>query len=138
MSLVQILHWPNVNFSWHKKWISEAPPDQGVNWYPERAVSEQVWYSWALYVGYTQNREWYSFPRETRIIAQWPGEVKMSSVVYGLNATSDPTKMVNLTFCLTTTTTTMILQCIVKQLKTICYKIVTMIINSFLYGHIFI
>ena len=48
----------NVNFSGHKKWISEAPLDQGVNWYPERAVSVQVWYSWAPYVGCTPNREW--------------------------------------------------------------------------------
>ena len=49
-------------FHGHKEWISEAPLDQGVNWYPERTVSVQVWYSWALYVGCTQNLEWNSFP----------------------------------------------------------------------------
>ena len=32
-----------MNFSGHRKWNSEAPLDQGVNLYPERAV----WYSWA-------------------------------------------------------------------------------------------
>ena len=31
--MVRILQWPNVNFSGHKKWISQAPLDQGVNWY---------------------------------------------------------------------------------------------------------
>ena len=35
--IVQILHWPNMNFSGHKKLISKAPLDQGVNWYPERS-----------------------------------------------------------------------------------------------------
>ena len=29
---------PNVNFVGHKNWISEAPLDQDVHWYPERAV----------------------------------------------------------------------------------------------------
>ena len=37
--LVQILSWSIVNFCGYKKWISEAPLDQGVNWYPEREVS---------------------------------------------------------------------------------------------------
>ena len=32
----------NVNYSGHKKGISEAPLDQVVNWYPERAESVQV------------------------------------------------------------------------------------------------
>ena len=30
-SVVRILPWPKVNFSGHKKWISEAPLDQAVN-----------------------------------------------------------------------------------------------------------
>ena len=67
-SVVRILHWPNVNFSGHKKWISEAPLYQGMNWYPERVVSVQVRYSCAPYVGCTQNWEWNSFPRETRTL----------------------------------------------------------------------
>ena len=39
--VVQILPWTNMNFSWQKKCISEALLYQGVNWYPERAVSVQ-------------------------------------------------------------------------------------------------
>ena len=35
-SLVRILHWPNMNYFRHMKWISEAPL---VIWYLERAVS---------------------------------------------------------------------------------------------------
>ena len=49
-SMVLILPWPNMNFSWHKKWrISGASLNQGVNLYPERVVSVQVWYYWASY-----------------------------------------------------------------------------------------
>ena len=69
--MVWILHWPNVNFSGHKKWNSETPLGQSVNRYPERAVSVQVWYSWAPYVGCAQYREWNSFPRETRTLDSW-------------------------------------------------------------------
>ena len=46
-----LIHCPNVNFSRHKKSASEAPLYQSVNWYPERAVSVQVKYSWAPYFG---------------------------------------------------------------------------------------
>ena len=51
-SVVLILHWSYVNFSGHKKWISEAPLDQV--WYTERVVYVQVKYSWAPYVDCTQ------------------------------------------------------------------------------------
>ena len=37
-SLFWILHRHNGNFSGHKKWIFEAPPDQVVIWYPKRTV----------------------------------------------------------------------------------------------------
>ena len=50
-----------MNFSGQKKWISEAPLNQGVNQYPERAVSVQVWYSWAPFVACTQNCIKYHF-----------------------------------------------------------------------------
>ena len=58
-------------------------------------MSVQVRYSWAPYVGYTQNRMWNSFPRETRTlpnVAQWPGEVRMSK---GEIAERVPTKTSN-------------------------------------------
>ena len=35
---------PNMNFSGHKKWISEAPLDQGVDRYLESVVSVQEIY----------------------------------------------------------------------------------------------
>ena len=57
---------PNMNFSVHKKLNSEVSLEQSMNWYPERAVSVQVWYSLALFVGCTQNQAWNSFLRETR------------------------------------------------------------------------
>ena len=86
-----VLHCLNVNFSKRKKGISEAPHDQGVKWYPERAVSVQVWYFWAPYVGCIQNRGWNSFPGETRklvsYVAQWQGEVKCQRVAEQLQAT---------------------------------------------------
>ena len=56
------LHWPNVNLSSHEKLISQAPLDQGVNKYPEKDVSMHVRYSWAPYIGWTQNRERNSSP----------------------------------------------------------------------------
>ena len=37
-SRVRVLHWPNMNFSEHKKLISEAPIDQGANWVVLRKV----------------------------------------------------------------------------------------------------
>ena len=44
-TLVRIIHWRHLEFSEHKKYVSEAPFEQGVNWYRERAVSVQVGYT---------------------------------------------------------------------------------------------
>ena len=98
-SVVRILHWSKLNFPGLKKWISEAPLEQGVNWYPERAVSVQAWYSWTPYVGCTQNREWNSFPRETRTLVSKSSPMTRKSYVKGWPnnkiAESGPTKTGN-------------------------------------------
>ena len=90
-----------LNFSGHKNWISEDTLGHDVNWYPERAVSAHVWYSWVLYVGSKQNLEWNSFPRETWMlvfpnVAQWLGEVK--GWLNGWIVKSSPTKTGNFNF----------------------------------------
>ena len=66
-SLVQILPRPNpiVNI-WLQDGISEAPLDQGVNWYPQRAVSVQVKYSLAPFVGCIQTGSEIVSPRRPK------------------------------------------------------------------------
>ena len=77
--LVRILHWPNVTFSWHKKWTSEAPPDQGVNWYLERAgLCKFDIPGCRMLAAHKTGSEIVSPGRPERLfpnIAQWRGEV---------------------------------------------------------------
>ena len=45
-------HWPiNVHFPGNEKRICEDPFDHSVNWFRDRALSVQVQYSWAPYLG---------------------------------------------------------------------------------------
>ena len=68
-SLVRILHWPNMNFSGHKKWTLRLHSTKvWIGALRSLPRSVQVWYSWARYVGCTQNQEWNSFPRKTQTL----------------------------------------------------------------------
>ena len=78
-SLLRIPHWPNVKSSGYKKWISEAPLYQGVNWWAVRAVSVQVWCSsWVPHGGCTQN------------LVHWLGEVNVKGWLNGWIAVKRP------------------------------------------------
>ena len=65
------LTWAWISLTTKYESPCQAPLDQGVNWYTEMAMSVQVWYSWAPYVGCTQYRELNSLHRETQTLICW-------------------------------------------------------------------